>query len=96
MTEPIEAPIDCIHRIGTGTGICDECLKSMAADIAKPGPISSAEFTGCMTDVIGNAKKKGAIDFVKGVKVGDNPYLDHDARHWAWMEGWAGAGLAAH
>lgn len=44
-------------------------------------------------DVIGNARKRGAIDFVAGVKVGDNPYSEHDARHWAWMQGWATTGL---
>ena len=56
---------------------------------------NSTGTAGSAPDVIGNARARGAIDFVKGVKVGDNPYLEHDARHWAWMEGWSGAGLAA-
>lgn len=40
------------------------------------------------TITIGSARSRGAIDFVAGVKVGENPFDEHDARHWAWMEGW--------
>ena len=79
----------CMYR----KGLCS------LQDIEAPRPqdsSGSAEFTGCTPDVIGNARKIGAIDFVNGVVVGDNPYHDSDARHWAWMEGWDGAGLDAH
>lgn len=62
------------------------------------------EFCNCITarssqaatepaDVIGKARARGAIDYINKVKVGDNPYDQHDARHWAWMEGFATAGL---
>ena len=33
-------------------------------------------------------EQRGAIDFVNGVKVGDNPYPEDDARHWIWLESW--------
>jgi len=46
-------------------------------------------------DVLARAKQRGWDDYNKDVVVGDNPYRESDARFWAWLEGWAGAGMDA-
>lgn len=45
-------------------------------------------------DDLETARKRGAVDAANKVKVGDNPYSEHDDRHWSWMVGWAEIKLA--
>ena len=33
-------------------------------------------------------RKEGFVAAGQGVKVGDNPYSEHDNLHWEWMNGW--------
>lgn len=40
------------------------------------------------------ARTRGALEYSRGVVVGDNPYPENDEQHWKWLEGWtAAAGL---
>ena len=55
----------------------------------------SARTAGSAPDVIQKARLRGAIDFAHKVKVGDNPFHENDARHWAWLQGFSDAGFDA-
>lgn len=54
----------------------------------------STETADCVADVLGSAFLRGITDYKNGVVVGDNPYKEHDAKHWEWLQGWATAGAS--
>ena len=53
----------------------------------------SASPAGSHKAMLEAARARGAMNYRNGMVVGDNPYDEHDERHWAWMGGWADEGL---
>jgi hypothetical protein len=51
-----------------------------------------SEYYDSDADIMLLAYKRGWFEFLNGVKVGDNPFNEKDARHWKWMQGWVAAG----
>ena len=45
--------------------------------------------------VLVSAECRGRRDYQAGVKVGDNPFDEHDESFWRWMKGWSEAGMEA-
>jgi len=76
-----------------GVHTCNTCGSSASISWKEREVSDRANVNQNYDNIIERAIKRGEIDFTAGVKIGSNPYQEHDKQHWAWMQGWVNAGL---